>query len=100
MIINVSKDVEKTINAAVQSGAFASADEMIATLVREYAHHARSQPTVVQWLPPAAGTEKSIWEVMDDLKKSVPPEEFAKLPADGARQHDHHIYGTPKRPAE
>jgi hypothetical protein len=27
----------------------------------------------------------------------VPPEEFAKLPRDGARQGDHYVYGLPKR---
>ena len=42
---------------------------------------------------------KPIWEVADELRKSIPAEEWAKLPVDGASQHDHYIYGTPKRPA-
>ena len=29
---------------------------------------------------------------------ALPPEVLEKLPADGASQHDHYIYGTPKRP--
>ena len=37
MTIHVSRDVENAINAAVQSGEFASADEMVDKLVREYA---------------------------------------------------------------
>jgi Arc/MetJ-type ribon-helix-helix transcriptional regulator len=37
MTIHVSKDVETTINAAVRSGQFASADEMVDKLVRDYA---------------------------------------------------------------
>ena len=41
---------------------------------------------------------KPIWEAADDLRKSVPPEEWAKLPVDGAAQHDQYIYGTRKRP--
>ena len=28
----------------------------------------------------------------------VPPEEFARLPRDGARQVDHYVYGLPRRP--
>jgi predicted DNA-binding antitoxin AbrB/MazE fold protein len=28
----------------------------------------------------------------------LPPETLDRLPADGASQHDHYIYGTPKRP--
>lgn len=30
--------------------------------------------------------------------KALPPETLDCLPADGASQHDHYIYGTPKRP--
>ncbi|MCB9384621.1 MAG: hypothetical protein H6509_08400 [Bryobacterales bacterium] len=28
---------------------------------------------------------------------ALPPEAFDGLPTDGASQHDHYIYGTPKR---
>jgi hypothetical protein len=28
--------------------------------------------------------------------KDVAPEEFAKLPKDGASEHDHYLYGHPK----
>jgi len=36
MTIHVSKDVEHAIDAAVRSGQFASADEMVNELVRDY----------------------------------------------------------------
>jgi hypothetical protein len=29
--------------------------------------------------------------------RQVPPEIMATMPTDGASQHDHYIYGTPKR---
>jgi antitoxin component of MazEF toxin-antitoxin module len=38
------------------------------------------------------------WERIVALTADVPPEELNKLPTDGASQHDHYIYGTPKRP--
>jgi Arc/MetJ-type ribon-helix-helix transcriptional regulator len=44
MMIHVSKDAENAINAAVQSGQFASADEMVDRLVREYAQRHRESP--------------------------------------------------------
>jgi len=31
--------------------------------------------------------------------RDVPDEELERLPVDGAAQHDHYIYGLPKRPA-
>jgi hypothetical protein len=38
---------------------------------------------------------KPIWDVVDDLRKSIPPEEFAKLPKDGAEQLDRYLYRSP-----
>jgi hypothetical protein len=47
-------------------------------------------------LPPDQMT-KPLWEIADDLLKDVPQEVLDRLPTDGAAQHDHYIYGTPKR---
>jgi hypothetical protein len=44
-----------------------------------------------------SGESRPIWEVLLDNMKDVPPEEFAKLPKDGASEHDHYLYGHPKR---
>ncbi len=46
----------------------------------------------------AVAHPRPIWEEFDEIIKTVPAAEFAKLPADGAEQHDHHIYGLPKKP--
>ena len=35
--------------------------------------------------------------IIAEIMAEVPPEEFAKLPRDGAREHDHYLYGHPKR---
>ena len=40
---------------------------------------------------------RPIWELIVDNMKDVSPEEFAKLPKDGASEHDHYLYGHPKR---
>ena len=41
---------------------------------------------------------KPIWDVADELFSDMSEDELNCLPADGATQHDHYIYGTPKRP--
>lgn len=41
--------------------------------------------------------DKPIWEIIVESMKDVPPEELARLPTDIAEEHDHCIYGTPKR---
>ena len=49
---------------------------------------------------PISAVESSnlpISEVITDIMKDVPDEVFDRLPADGASQVDHYIYGLPKR---
>ncbi len=45
----------------------------------------------------ATPARRPIWEVIAGNMKSVPPEDFATLPKDGASQIDHYVYGVPKR---
>ena len=48
--------------------------------------------------PTAAPTdERPIWEVVEELASRVPDSDWDTLPADGAEQHDHYLYGAPKR---
>jgi hypothetical protein len=62
--------------------------------------------TVEQWVrQQALGTQatenkiddRPISEVIAEIMADVPPEILAQLPNDGASQHDHYIYGWPKR---
>ena len=50
-------------------------------------------------LPPEPSTQddRPIWEVILDNTKNVPAKAFDALPADGASQVDHYLYGHPKR---
>jgi len=38
-----------------------------------------------------------LWERIVALTADAPAEELAKPPTDGASQHDHYLYGAPKR---
>ena len=48
---------------------------------------------------PSTEVRRPLWEQCIEAFKDVPEEEREHLPVDGAAQHDHSIYGTPKRPA-
>ncbi len=41
---------------------------------------------------------QTLGERLAALGRALPPEVLDQFPADGASQHDHYIYGTPKRP--
>lgn len=40
---------------------------------------------------------KQLGRMIADLVKDISDEEMAKLPRDGAANHDHYLYGTPKQ---
>jgi plasmid stability protein len=46
---------------------------------------------------PAAADNRPISEVIAEIMANVPPEVMVQLPKDGAAEHDHYIYGWPKR---
>src|SRR5215471_10714129 len=71
---------------------------LLAEALDELQAHVRAHSAQVPHpaLPPAQ-TVKPLWEIAADLLKDVPQEVLERLPTDGAAQHDHYIYGTPKR---
>jgi len=102
MTIHLTKDLEADILAAVHSGRYASLDAAMceaASLLIERLKHEQVQakpPSASQ--PPPAQAHKPIWQVIEEENRSIPPEVWDALPADLSEQHDHYIYGTPKRP--
>jgi predicted RNase H-like HicB family nuclease len=70
----------------------ASLDSVVSTMkeiIRDYLEH-DIQPT-------SASTGESLLSMLDEITKDMTPEEIAQLPRDGAEQHDHYIYGSPKQ---
>jgi hypothetical protein len=64
----------------------------------EHIDHANGETNEHETAAPAQeAAYKPIWEIFADAFKDVPEEELARLPVDGAAQHDHYIYGLPKR---
>jgi hypothetical protein len=54
----------------------------------------RNQPLLIHVQPLPAPTEpagKTAWDVLDELTGSV------EAPPDWSAEHDHYLYGTPKR---
>jgi hypothetical protein len=69
--------------------------------------HARARGlTVEQWLtqlaeqhatPEAERPLQAAADIVLNRMRGIPPEALSGMPADGASQHDHYIYGTPKK---
>lgn len=41
--------------------------------------------------------EQSFVTFVEELVADIPPQVLDKWPADGASEHDHYLYGTPKK---
>jgi len=75
------------------------ADEMLGppdTITSAQVPPVPNQPTAAQ--EPLTKARKPVWERILERTAAIPDEEWDKLPADLAEQHDHYLYGTPKRP--
>jgi hypothetical protein len=90
MLASLSRETGRPIPALI-----AKALEVLQE--REHVDHANGELNEHETAPEAAA-HKPIWELFADAFKDVPEEELARLPVDGAAQHDHYIYGLPKRP--
>jgi Arc/MetJ-type ribon-helix-helix transcriptional regulator len=94
MTIHLSRDVESSILAAVQSGRFPSVDDAVAAAWKAFNQE--------QTPPPLASDEAVVpaWQRLLDNMKQVPDEVFDRIPVDSSAQLDHYLYNSPKRPTE
>ncbi len=94
MNVPLAEDWLQFVREEVQSGRFpseAAVLEEALALLRQREHGQVQQE--------GANRARPIGEIIDELMSDVPPEVLDRLPLDGAAQHDHYIYGSPKRPA-
>jgi hypothetical protein len=81
LTINLPDEQEAALNARAQSQGLS---------VEQCAGQLLTQALASPARPPLAARIRGIWsDIPDDVR--------AKLPTDGASQHDHYIYGVPKR---
>jgi Arc/MetJ-type ribon-helix-helix transcriptional regulator len=79
MVITVSPETERLINAAVQSGRYASADEMIAKLIQEDARRSHTRAASPQESPDQWADRLQAWVdthpsrpiTIDDSRESI-----------------------------
>ncbi len=51
----------------------------------------------VENLPNKKTSLQRLGQLIDECFKDVPPEAYEQLPTDGAENHDHYLYGAPKK---
>ena len=95
LLVALAQKTGKPIPALIAEALDELQRHMHATQVQHSGHGEHgTQATPAPVAPPR---KKHIWEVAGELVAESPEEDLARLPVDGAAQHDHYIYGTPKR---
>ena len=94
MNVPLSEHWQRFVAEQVRTGRFPSE---AAVLEEALALLKRQERGPVQQKAPN-GT-RPIGEIIDELMSDVLNDVLDRLPVDGAEQHDHYIYGLPKRPS-
>lgn len=89
MQIDIAPETERLVREELERGHFRSVDEMIRAGVESRRERGQEGP--------AEKPRKHITEVIVEMMKDVPPEVWDAMPKDGASEHDHYLYGTPKK---
>ena len=100
MTIHLPEHLERSILAEVSSGYYASVDDAVAEAVRlllRQRNRSEAGPENDGASEQTAPAHKPIWEEIAEISARVPEEAWDDLPTDLSDQHDHYIYGTPKR---
>jgi len=86
-------DLEAFVQQELAEGKYPSEAELVADALRllRERHRSHEGHNGIPHVP--------IWEAFGETLKDIPEEELKHLPPDAAEQHDHYIYGTPKKPA-
>ncbi|APW62591.1 hypothetical protein [Paludisphaera borealis] len=94
MNILLSESWQRFVREEVQTGRFPSE-----TAVLEEALGLLKQRKDYQAKPKSVNGigGRAIGEIIDELMSDLPVDVLEQLPIDSAAQHDHYIYGTPKR---
>jgi hypothetical protein len=48
-------------------------------------------------IKPKLGTAALLRQMSEEIAAGIPKKELIELPRDGAKNHDHYLYGSPKR---
>ena len=82
--MNMQPDIAEAIYTKVK-GLPLNEQEKVLRIVEAAANRSSSADT------------RPIWEIATEISSSIPIEEWEKLPSDGSVNHDHYLYGAPKK---
>jgi hypothetical protein len=55
------------------------------------------QEQVLAYVESLIPPRRSMLDIVKEIKETIPEEVLENLPVDGAENHDHYLYGAPKK---
>ena len=95
--ISLPSDLAERIERKVDVGNYQSPDDVIRAALNALDQQEQQEQQNYQNGQSDEVLNKPIWKRFQDAGQRLPHTESDTLPEDGASQHDHYIYGTPKR---
>ncbi|HLN27358.1 MAG TPA: type II toxin-antitoxin system ParD family antitoxin [Gemmataceae bacterium] len=100
MTVHLPEELEQYVRMQVQSGFFASEEEVISAAVRLLRQKEASDSERSVDASKASATKDArepAWKRVLDIMNRVPDKDYDRIPSDGSEQLDHYIYGGSKR---
>lgn len=100
MTIHLPEGREQFVRSLLADGRFASESDVVDEalgLLEQRERQRVEMPKPADNPVESTPAHKPIWEVIQEISATVPDEVWDTVPTDLAAQHDHYIYGTPKR---
>jgi len=95
LTINVPDEQAPALKARAQAQGL-SPEEFAGQVLSHELEESAGEPFWTQQ-EPGREPKRPIWEVIAERTQALSPAVLERLPEDGASQHDHYIYGLPKR---
>ncbi len=88
LILELANSKEATLKARAES---------LGVSAEQYAEQVLSRDLEEPDNSGEAAPQRHISDVIADMMRDVPAEMMAAMPTDGASEHDHYLYGWPKK---
>jgi Arc/MetJ-type ribon-helix-helix transcriptional regulator len=96
MTIQLPKDLEESIEAAVHRGHFTSVDDAVAQAARLLLEQVADSELQTKPSTDAVAGRKPDWEQIQERTVSISPEQWEEAAADLAEEHEQHLCSVPK----
>ncbi len=99
MTIEIRKpEIERIVREEILNGHFANLDDLLLEALQALREKQGAASLCFSHTAPhETRPDRPIWETITQRMQKLPDDVLERLPSDGASEHDHYLYGSPKQ---